>query len=1747
MAFITIDKINKEFGGLRRVLVITALPLELKAVVTHVQILGSCAARDGNIYEVGRFIGSSSEWLVIIGECGAGNLQSNSMVSTAANDFGEFDLIVFVGVAATRKKLDAPIGSVVVANHVYLAGVGKYDSGEFFPRSRDIPVDTRLQGLARKIARDEHWHERLKPPYGGIMPGHKHYPEPFPPGAIVAPIVSVEAVSADANSVLEKQITHSYQDATALEMEGYGAAFAAYQERTPLVVVRGISDAREGKEPGLDKIHQPIAAAHGAAFGFELIDLWGAVHPPTRTESQESLTALSMPLKLDDVSGELPNTKLSDESSRASDSDHAEYDNIVLSFEGSAADFTTELRDRVISFIRAETGNPNIKYIREEYGSYHLFVAVKESDREYLENAKFAQKLLESCGVHLVAIRTEAAFIDFTGQERAIKSASAALINWPRALPDGSIIERPELKSLLSIIDENEHSVTALIGAPGAGKTALLSALAHELEQRHIPFLAVKADILGVDVSTEEHLQEALSLPLWPSDIILRKSTTGPVILLIDQLDALAGYVDIKTGRLNVLLNLIRKVAGNKNVHIVVSARAFEYEHDARLKSINAEALKLELPAWSSVLKILSDNDISAAGWPADAQEVMRSPQALSTLLRLAPKAIEPFATYHAALEELWAQRVLRRPDGPRLAAVLGQVSDDMAEAEVLWLAAARYDSYSTELQTLVSEGILTNPAGNPGSIGFSHQTVFEFALARSFAQKRGRLSSYVLEREDSLFVRPKLWATLNYLRSVETETYLSELRAIWCKNDLRAHIRYLLVEFLGQQNEPSDAEAIIFNEALATPDRRAALMAQVGSRGWFARLGSSAIPAAMLDERDAGIAATTLMRAAEFAPTEVAALINKNWLPEKGNDQYIWSVIQEVKAWNDDYFDIFKIIIERSDFSPFAVEYLVSSVGVDQPAVALKLVAAYLRHALQVAKKEANRRALAQQGDEQSDERLLSSPQEAITAIVEEPNGWDTLEAIATAAPEEFIKQLWPWFVDVLNTLIGLEDGERDRGYAVRYKLDFRFAEEEDTLQLGEHPMLAAFRTAVETLAERDGEAFSSWVAEAQNVAAEPAQRLLAHAFACQPERLASLALKFLLGDERRFQLGNMEDYAATSKRLVRSTNAFWSDTEFEAFISAIRAYAPKPGSSRSPKSRQYFHRDTARLRVELLEALEGARVPDSIRNFVEEERRRLGYDKRGATFTGATWIGSSMSAEEIGRASDDDVVNAFRELPDATGWDNPKTWQKGGNIQLSRSFAEFAKSNPTRADAIIRSFDPAIGTRAAAYATEAMAESASPALVIDLIHDLIRRGFSGEEFRAHVARAVEKLLDRDAVIASATEEILLRWIAEPRNQIDASDSDDADDGDEFNSDEIFTEVTRSEPKQSESILWGQGGLSVLPGGNYPLLETIIRINLKNNNFDRIVNILSEHLNRSESDRVWTALLRFMPYIRPDNNADFESFLIQLLERYPAAAESHEAAMLVGRTYRVLPNLAQQSVKLWSQNAADIPQQMAGELATLIWLICPEYEWVDPVIAEILSSGSQPALTGAAYAAIHVLAENENTGRAAHLIKQIIQAGGNEAWDAIIDIFRLIDDVPPEPAWVDVLDAIAAEIPYRPQFRSSFVAQALQSLLPHQASLVARFTTALVSKWSDDLADLRTGTASIAPELVDIAITLHRLGSETRLYGLEIFEKLLALNAYTARETLNQIDNRFSAVAPQRIRLPRRKRRPRRGKRAAG
>ena len=94
--------------------------------------------------------------------------------------------------------------------------------------------------------------------------------------------------------------------------------------------------------------------------------------------------------------------------------------------------------------------------------------------------------------------------------------------------------------------------------------------------------------------------------------------------------------------------------------------------------------------------------------------------------------------------------------------------------------------------------------------------------------------------------------------------------------------------------------------------------------------------------------------------------------------------------------------------------------------------------------------------------------------------------------------------------------------------------------------------------------------------------------------------------------------------------------------------------------------------------------------------------------------------------------------------------------------------------------------------------------------------------------------------------------------------------------------EVANAESEKEEdsiqrSFLWGHGGFSMVPGGDYPVLEALIRIRLDREEFDQIDEMLRIYLESCKDPELWDNLLRYVPYLHPNNALRRAALLEQL------------------------------------------------------------------------------------------------------------------------------------------------------------------------------------------------------------------------------------------------------------------------------
>ena len=248
-------------------LIITALPVEYKAVRGHLTELIEEVHPQGTVYERGLFEGKEgTHWRVLIAEIGAGN-PGAALETERAVAHANPDVAFFVGVAGGLK--DVNHCDVVAATKVY-----GYESGKqkrtFNPRPEVGLSSYGLVQRARVESRSSAWLKRLK----CAVPGE--------PQVRVGAIAAGEKVVADTASKLVEFLRSNYGDALAVEMEGKGFLQAVHaNSRVAALVIRGISDLIDGKAKSDQQGLQNFASECASAFAFEVL---ANVMPPEREE-----------------------------------------------------------------------------------------------------------------------------------------------------------------------------------------------------------------------------------------------------------------------------------------------------------------------------------------------------------------------------------------------------------------------------------------------------------------------------------------------------------------------------------------------------------------------------------------------------------------------------------------------------------------------------------------------------------------------------------------------------------------------------------------------------------------------------------------------------------------------------------------------------------------------------------------------------------------------------------------------------------------------------------------------------------------------------------------------------------------------------------------------------------------------------------------------------------------------------------------------------------------------------------------------------------------------------------------------------------------------------------------------------------------------------------------------------------------------------------------------------------------------
>ena len=256
------------------------------------------------------------------------------------------------------------------------------------------------------------------------------------------------------------------------------------------------------------------------------------------------------------------------------------------------------------------------------------------------------------------------------------------------------------------------------------------------------------------------------------------------------------------------------------------------------------------------------------------------------------------------------------------------------------------------------------------------------------------------------------------------------------------------------------------------------------------------------------------------------------------------------------------------------------------------------------------------------------------------------------------------------------------------------------------------------------------------------------------------------------------------------------------------------------------------------------------------------------------------------------------------------------------------------------------------------------------------------------------------------------------------------------------------------------------------------------------------------------------------------ERFLSCCSVKCPEVLQTIAGVRLVATVQHWLPDkLMDRILGSWISDGWKNGPQAAGEVATLKFCHNPDEHKAGERVKRFLADGAyEPsAAAGLKLGVAHTLAvawqEPALRALTTPLIIRLVPTADASVVEALESIFSRSRTLPADDHTRSVLEVLLEHPSILVRSGGSLVV-GMKGLLREgwNSKLVYEVARVLVGAAGSALSDFRTSLPGIAGDLADIALTLHRL-PETRTQGLDLFERMMELDAFQLKERLEMID----------------------------
>jgi len=1297
-------------------------------------------------------------------------------------------------------------------------------------------------------------------------------------------------------------------------------------------------------------------------------------------------------------------------------------------------------------------------------------------------------------------------------------AASDGLLSWPRTLRvNNAWIDRLEEEEILTTFASNLSSTTILLGEPGSGKSALLSKIAQNLAEEQEIVLAIKADQLDGAVKDFESLGLALGLPGAVDECLTIAAKYGKVYLMLDQLDTLSEFVDVRTQRLSVLLSLVKRLSHEPNIHILASSRPFEFRYDARLSSIKAAKITLLPIPWETTVATLADNGVLIVTAEENFKTFLSRPSNLNFYLSyIRDNPQKHFQSHIELYEDIWNNSLGNSYTHSRRANFLIEIASKMTNEARQTLPLARYDAAIQDINWLCEAGILIKNNSSK-AFSFAHQTLQAFAWTRSFVKENSSLVDFILNSQNNLNMRPKLTTVVIYLRDADLETYKVQLGLIFGKEfaNIRMHVIHLLIDCLGAHHDPHDLEISILKKLVDNELYQARICNAIsGKTKWFDAFAGDVLPRLMQGIDQARFVTTFILSSVvNDRKKEVLQLIDIYWkTPDTIN--FIYYVLSGVTSWDEELFSLACYVSIHPNVNYHVPGMLYQTIAEKSPVMAIKYAGLLFENRLEFILKTPQPHIPELPETATDIERYIHhskhDPRHVYEKLMDFDHSWHNLAQVAQHDPKGFVYSFWNTFVTVCNKT--LTDYGEVNAFKDTSGTWFRLSE--DGRDLSENYLSTSMEQSIRAFALQQPDEYIQFYKKEQGSELLPVQRLLAIGLAELPVEYSEVALNEILSDHRYFKMGNViGDRFSGSRILIGKISAKLNAENISRLENAISQYkARERREDRTVDGRIADMNENRRVLYLLLNAIPVEKRSQKTVKLLAELQRVLGDSVEfDGGYSGLVREVSPMTEEQMSKAVNEDIIKCFKAFPDSRMGDWPSQATYVGSTEFARTFEKFSEKFPDRSIAIMKQLGVA-NKNAIGYGLIGLSRSNITLKHLLELVDSLETSISGQGFYEDAARAISNKLSISSTLTIEQLQKLEAWI-EVSETI----------AEEVTEDKAHKKGKEGDQDKIESVLWQYGRMYAVPGGNFQILQTLLRGYLlrKVPLAKEWSDFLVRYVNKKDKTGIWRAVFAFtLPrtfhYNSPEDN---ERVINEILQQYPDLLSTTECAHSFANSVHYVSSRAFFSW-LTKLKATDnsLLLQVYGELLGIKWAIHPEDEQTKTEVEELIVKASNvAALCGFAFTLKNIW--NDRRATATVLLAKLIGIPQKKLAQVLLGLLRN-SNLKPSNELNTILDAfIKHESIKLSDFQDSFVIHSLVPLAHEEPHRVATICKQIIEISKKHLGDISTSISAGLGDLITIAITIHNLGSDFQKIGLDIFESLLHLDTYQVKEVLNKID----------------------------